>query len=225
MPRKVSLLLLGGCAAAVLGVLLAASLDERKLAFTLGVRSTGRIVEIPPGDVACQGPIAVPADFATVEFGLGTYVRPGPELGIEVRDVESRDVVGRGTLPAGYPDNQKHLVDLGEIPEGQTVSVCLRNEGARKVAVYAGKPDGSFTSEASVDGKPRRYDMDFIFYRDEATSMLNLVPTAFERAALWLPSAVRGWIIWLLGGLVVFVVPALLLWALQRASNTSTQSS
>lgn len=216
MPRKLVLLFLGACAAAAVCVAIAAAVDERRLAFTLGVRSTGHVVEIPPGGVACQEPIGVSAAFATVNVGLGTYFKPGPELEVSVRDVESRENLGHGVLPAGYPDNQKHLIAVGDIPEERMVAVCLQNNGRRSVGVYSGKRDAS-SSDTTVNGEFRRHDMDLIFYRDNSTTMLSLVPEAFDRAALWMPGAVRGWVIWVLAALVLLAVPPLLLRALERS--------
>ena len=93
------------------------------------------------------------------------------------------------------------------------------------MAVYAGKEDASYTSYPSVDGEERRHDMDLIFFRDDSTTMLALLPESFDRAALWYPAGLGGWFVWVLAGAVLLVVPALLYRALQRASNASTQSS
>ncbi|MGH2837228.1 MAG: hypothetical protein ACRDJY_02630 [Thermoleophilaceae bacterium] len=224
MPRW-ALLLLAVCAAALVGVIAVAAADERKLAFTLGVRSTGSIIVIPPDGVACQERIGVPAEFATVSFELGTYFKPGPAIDVEVRRTGSGEVLAQGALAAGYPDNQRHLVDIGAVGDEQFVDVCLHNQGSRKVAVYAGKEDASYTSRPSVNGEERRHDMDLIFFRDDSTTMLALLPESFDRAALWYPAALRGWFVWLLAGLVLLAVPALLLRALQRASSASAQSN
>src|SRR5918995_4346328 len=222
--RSAAAILIGLVAAAVLGLAAAALLNERAQAFTLGVTRSSTL-EVDGGQEICQSPIAVPADgaFDGVTFAVGTEHRPGPRVDVIVRAADPdrpsalRGVaVGRGSLPAGYPDVDRvpeHTVWTGRVGAERFVAVCVANRGPRRVFVYGNADAAAWSSTAFVDGAPVGADMALEFERREPRSLAALAPAMIDRAALFSARAVGAWTYVALGLLVLLVVPALLVLA------------
>lgn len=203
----------GGFAA----VAIAAGSDERDLAFTLGVRPSLVAAEIPPGAEGCQRPVPVSEPFTGVRTQLGTYERPGPPLELTVRDARGSAVLARGDLARGYPDVSQQTIELDRrIGGANRVSVCLRNAGDRRVAVYGGPELARRNSSVEVDGQEVATDMTLVFTR-ESRSALALVPDVFDRASAFRPAWVGPWTFWALAALLLLAVPGLLAAALRDA--------
>jgi hypothetical protein len=202
-------------AVAVLGalaLLAAAALDDRERAFTAGLPPVRVVAELPPGDTVCHEGIDVPAAFSRVRLATASFGRMGPALSVSAGG-------GRGTVPAGYPDNSTIEVDVGEQPEGGRIDVCVTNDGDHRVALFGSPPD----TPADRLGDPERTpELGLTFVREESRSMLGLVPEAFERAALFRPDWVGAWTFWVLLGLVLAGLPLLLAAAYRSAVTDST---
>jgi hypothetical protein len=218
--------------AGVLGLALAAIFGERSQAFTLGVTRAATTKVAPDGEV-CQSPVAVPAAaaFDGVTFAVGTQQRPGPPLEVTVREADltrpgalDGAVLARGTLDRGYPDVDRapeHTVWLQRVPDEQTVAVCIRNRGRHPAFVYGNADIAARTSTAFLDGQPTGNDLALEFDRREPRSLASLVPAMVDRAALFRAGLIGPWTYWLLGGLVLLAVPALLVRALRSATAES----
>jgi hypothetical protein len=207
--------LIAVAAVGALALLAAAALDDRERAFTVGVPPVRVAVELPPGESSCRSGIDVPAGFSRVQLATASFGRPGPPLSVTAGDA-------RGTVPGGYPDNSTVEVSLSEIEPRQRVEVCVTNEGDRRMALYGAPPDTPPDYLGDPDLKP---EIAVTFLRDEPKSMLELVPEAFERAALFRPAWVGAWSFWVLLGLVVAGVPLLLAAAYRSAATDSTSAS
>ncbi|NLT05440.1 MAG: hypothetical protein GXY03_03925 [Solirubrobacterales bacterium] len=203
-------------------LLVVAATDERDLAFTLGVAPGGVAADLPPGGRACQTPVAVPAAFDGVEVKLGTHRRPGPPFEVEVVASDGGQTVATGRAAAGYPDNTVVEVELArEVPAGSDVDVCVANRGRGDLAVYGGPELAKRGSGVRVGGNDVPTDMTLVFTRP-GSSAASLLPTVFDRAALFRPGWVGAWVFWLLAGLVLLAVPGLLAGAL-RSGNKDTR--
>jgi hypothetical protein len=198
-----------------LALLVAAALDDRERAFTVGLPAVRIAAELPPGERACRTGIEVPAGFSRVQLATASFGRPGPPLTVTAGDA-------RGTVPGGYPDNSTVEVGLGEIEAQERVEVCVTNEGDHRMALYGSPPDTPPDQLGDPDLEP---EIAVTFLRDEPSSMLELVPEAFERAALFRPAWVGAWTFWLLLGLVLVGVPLLLAAAYRSAVTDSTSAS
>jgi hypothetical protein len=211
--RRTALMVFAGAfALGVAGLLLVAALDERRLAFTLGVQPTQIVAVVQPGQTACQAPIDVPADARSVELPVGTFRAPGPQLEVLVRTAAG--VAGRDTVPAGYPDSSTVSASPAGIESGRQVEVCVRNTGSRKVALYGGAPQAARTTALTVDGRARPADLTLVFERGERRSMLAALPDVFQRASLFHASWLRPWMLWALAALALIGIPLLLAGAL-----------
>ena len=201
----------------VVGLLLVAALDERRLAFTLGVQPTQVAAVLQPGDTACQGPLDVPDDAASVNFPVGTFRAPGAPLEVLVKTLAG--VAGRAAVPAGYADNSTVTARPGRIESGARIAVCIRNAGRRRVALYGGAPQAARTSRLVVDGRNAAKDLTLVFERAESRSFLSALGDAFDRAALFHPSWVAAGLLWVLAILLVTGLPAALGAALSSAAS------
>ena len=207
--------LIAVAAVGALALLAVAALDDRERAFAVGLPPVRIAAELPPGERACRTGIDVPAGFSRVQLATASFHRPGPPLTVTAGDA-------RGAVPGGYPDNSTVEADLDEIADGERVEVCVTNEGDRRMALYGAPADTPPDYLGDPELKP---EIAVTFLRDEPESMLELVPEAFERAALFRPAWVGAWTFWVLLGLVAAGVPLLLVAAYRSAVTDSTSAS
>jgi hypothetical protein len=224
--RSAAAIVAGLALAAVLGLAVAALVDERPQAFTLGVtRST--TIEVKAGEEACQAPIDVPGDaaFDGVTFAVGTDRRPGPPLDVTVRAARPGAlrgaVLARGTLTGGYPDIDRapsHTVWVDRVPAERSIAVCVANRGRRSAFISGNADAAARSSSAFVDGAPAGSDLALGFERRSPRSLAALAPAIVDRAALFRAQVVGAWTYILLGLLVLLVAPALLVRAVTLAT-------
>lgn len=209
-----------GVAGALLVALLAtAVLASTDRAFTIGVLSSVPSGEIRKGQTACQKPIRVPpgGGFDKVDIEVGTYYRRGPALDIVVRSLEGPRLVRRGVLAAGYPDvgiQQRQVIEVGDVPDGAVVEVCVRNRGPNRIALFGGSDGQSTLSSGYLDGTPIGFDYDVVL-RGDRRSFAMLVPDMAARASLFRPPWVSPALYYVLAALVLLGLPLLLLRALR----------
>lgn len=179
-------------AAGVVALLAFAVLEKRTEAFTLGVAPVTPL-EARAAQVICQTPIDVPAEFdrAVVTLADGT------------------------TKDARVGDARTHQPAERPVPEGRRVEVCV--EGP--VTVLGNAPQASRSSGAVRNGRPIKADVAVVFTRTEGRSLLALVPDVLERASLFHGSWVKGWVLGLLGALLLTAFPLLLAAALRESSR------
>ena len=203
---------LGAVAAlGVLAVLVAALLDDRERAFTVGLPPVRIAAELQPGERACRADIDVPTEFSRLRLFTASFGRPGPALGVTAGGA-------RGTVAAGYPDNSPVEASMDHVAAGERIDVCVTNDGDSRVALLGSPPDTSppYLSDPNLDP-----ELGVEFLRDEPSSMAALVPDAFERASRFRPAWVGPWTFWALLVLVAAGVPALLIAAYRSAVTDS----
>lgn len=204
----------------LLGVAVAGLVEKRSEAFTINVGQVFPMAPLDEGEELCQQPIDVPAGFNAVQLGVGTFERPGPPFRIEVRKLGGR-TLGKGRVAGGYGDNEQHVVDVGEVDEGEQVAVCVVNEGPRPLAVYGAQDISARTSQAFKGQEPLAQDASFLFLRDDETSVLALLPQMVERASVFHGAWVHPWLLWVLLAGAVIGVPLLLLVALGTSRGSA----
>jgi hypothetical protein len=206
---------------AVAALFVVALTDDRELAFTLGVQPSQTAVVVAPGERACQRPIDTSAAARQVSFKTGTFRRPGPALAVEARSAGGEPA--RGTVPAGYGDLTWQTVALDRpVPEGRRIELCIANRGERAVALFGAPAQAARTSSAYEGGRELPTDIALVFERGSGRSALALIPTIFERAALWHPGWAGEWLFWVLAIAALFAVPLLLAGALKAAVAATT---
>jgi hypothetical protein len=194
-------------ALAIAGLVLTMATDERYLAFTLGVRPLQVAAVLDPGHEACQRPILVSAPAASVQFQAGSKTE-GPPLVITVRSQSGPS--GEARLPGGDRGILRPRVQVPGIEEGESISVCIRDAGRSRLALYGGPAPAARTSALFVDGVELPADLTLVFRRGQSRTALSLLPTIFRRASLFHPGWCGVWLFWALLAAVVITVPLLL---------------
>jgi hypothetical protein len=189
---------------------LVAERDDRGLAFTTGVVPSIPAAELRSGETVCQSPISVPQDFDRVSVQAGSPGSLGQPLQVSVLSAEGGRRLGRGRVPGGYFGPAEQATTVGEIAAGQKISVCVRNAGPRKVALYGNAGAAALPSAAVQKGRALDTDITLVFLDRERHSMLSIVPEVFERASLFRPGWVGPWLFWALSAAALLGVPLLL---------------
>ena len=211
--------LIATAVAGLVALVVVAARDDRDLAFTIGVVASIPASELTPGATVCQTPITVPQGFSRVTLQAGTPGDLGPSLTVSVRSADGQRPLGRGRLPGGYPDPTEQTTTVGEVAPGQKISVCVRNTGERKVALYGNTAGAALFSAAVQDGRALDTDITLVFLSRERRSMLSLLPEVFERASLFRPGWVGPWLFWALSAAALLGVPLLLARALADSQD------
>ena len=204
----------GLAAAGLAGLVVSAALDRRDLAFTTGVPITRVAEVIAPAETACQTDIRVPAPFRAVELVPRWLKSSAPPLVVELRDSRSGARLARRSVPAGYPDNTRLAVEVGLVPAGRRIDVCVVNAGSVKVGVEGGKAEAGRGSRLVIQERENeRSDLSLRFL-GQPRSVLSQMPLIFQRATLFRPGWVGAWTFWALAALLALAVPTLLASAL-----------
>jgi hypothetical protein len=219
--RRAAFALAAIALAGVAATVVAGVVDRREVAFTVGLPAVRIAGTLHPGDERCRDMIEVPARFARVRMPIATFGRPGSRFAIIVRDTRTRRVLGRGDVPAGYPDNSTVDAAVGEIAAGARIAVCVRNAGPGPIAVL-GSPPATLAGEVDEQGQSV-IELGFSFLRSEPASVIGETATIVERASLFKPGWAGPWLFWLLLAAVAAGVPLLLVAAV-RAAYASERS-
>jgi hypothetical protein len=169
-----------------IGFLLLAALKRSDHAFSLNVPPSTAAVELRAGAEVCQGPIDVPIGgaFDAARVQVGTVGRPGEPLRATLRD-QAGQTVARTTVPAGYADNSRPTIALGDrLHEGTGFELCLENAGRRTVYLYGSGGDPNPSTELTGDAKVEGIDLALTFHRP-ARSLLASTGDILERATLF----------------------------------------
>jgi hypothetical protein len=196
---------------------------QTSLVYTLGVNPVLAAVELPPHGRVCQAPVRPPrgVDFDRVGFRLDTKGKPGPALGVEVRDAGTQRRLGAGQLAAGYTDilslhQAEHLVGVGSMHTDAPLSLCLVNQGKRPVSVIGQAGVASPVTSAALNGHPLETDIAFNLH-DDGTSFAARLPAIAERAATFRAGWVTPVVYLVLALAIVVLAPLLLARGLARA--------
>lgn len=219
MSRRGAAALAAVSIAGLIGLVAAAALDRRDLAFSNGVPIVRVAAVLAPAATACQRNVEVQEGFAALELVPRRLGRPGPPLHVRLVDRAGGRVLASVPVPAGYADNRPLRVGVAPVPAGRHIDVCVVNRGGARLGLEGGKAESVPSSPLTVAG--RRHERSAIalrFLRERPRSALSQVPTMFERAALFRPGWVGPWTFWLLAVAVGAGVPLLLARAVARAA-------
>jgi hypothetical protein len=161
------------------------------------------------GHELCQGQDLLPGDTEALDFTIGTYGAPGPQLALSIKTAAGA-VLTEGGLPTGWrqgavsiPVRRVHVAT-----EGSTM--CLRNLGAHKIAIAGYAPDpGNYMQE---DGKTIPGHVRIEYLRSTHESWFALLGTIAHRFSLGKSNLLRHW--------AVGAVLALMLLAIALATRT-----
>jgi hypothetical protein len=219
MRRRGPLALVATVAVGLLVLALVGIEDKRDLAFTIGVVPTIPAATLHPGQTVCQEPISVSESFERVRVRAGSPGGPGEPVDVSVRLPGSSQVIARGRLPGGYPYGSTVSARVDPVRADQRIAVCLRDAGDRRVSVFGNAANAAPPSEAHLGDRVLENDVALVFLKEGRRSMLSEVPDVFARASVFRPGWVGTWTFWVLAGLVLLGVPALLARALSDADE------
>ena len=227
MPRRAVTVLAFAVLLGLVAALVSAAVDRRELAFTSGVSARNLAVQLEPGRRACQLAVEVVEAFDRVQVTPDPLGRPaGPALRVEVHGA-GLGAARSGTAPGGYGAFATTSARVGRVAPGRTVDVCVVNAGAMPVGLRGGPPETVPESRLHL-GRGREpeveQDLQLVFLRDDAPSLLSELPQAFARAALFHPDGMGAWTFWLLLAVVAAGVPALLALALRLALGATAEA-
>lgn len=217
---------------AVGGVLVAAASKSSEQVASVGVLPVYPVAPIVQGATACQRPIGITESFDRVRFNVGTFGRSGPPLLVRVLDQESEEELGSGQVrPDWVDDGSAQDVNVGTVPSGHRVAVCITNQGPVRAYVYGDYYNGAYgtgplgvtptntTNSADIDHVGLLGDMSLALLSSSSRSLLERVPAIFEHSAAFRPPIAGTWITWLLAALILVGAPIALWAALVRAGR------
>jgi hypothetical protein len=163
------------------------------------------VVALGPGDVVCMRAVAVEQHAGQVRFVTGTYGKPGPPLEVRVTGEGYRTTA---RLPGGYADNSAHAVAIEPPTRPLLVTACIRDAGARKVALYGSSDRSRSRVLVTVNGHGEGVAPQLAFYEREPVSIAERLSSVVERVAAFHGFLGHTWLVWLVALLVVAAVPA-----------------
>ena len=139
---------------------------------------------------------------------VGTYGGPPSALRLEIAGPGVREAVA---VPPTYADGAVVSVPVDPPRDPVVARVCIRNQGNRQVALYAGA-DRYSRSETRVDGGAGRGATSSSRSRKRGEqSLAARLPAAVERMQGFRLGA--PWLTWIVGVLFLAGVPAGAVWA------------
>jgi hypothetical protein len=221
--RSAAAIIVGVAAVVVITLVAVAATSDREQAFTLGV-SRSVALQLAPGRTACQAPISVPPDagFDAVAIAARSAGPQPVRLDVTVRAVDAAapaqpgPVLARGGVDVGARVATR-TATTGPVRANRTTAVCISNRDRSPAFVYGNADAATRASSAYTRGKLTGYDLALEFRRAEPRTVAGLLPSMFDRAALFRADWVGAWVYWVLALLCVFAVPLLLVRALRSA--------
>jgi hypothetical protein len=140
------------------------------------------LIPLRGGQVACMDDAVLDPHSGEARFKVGTYFGPPVPLDLTISGGAYTQHVA---VPADYRDSEVIRVPIDPPAEETVVSICIRNLGDRRVALYASGDRTNSRSQVFVDGRAIGPDFGIVFYEREPVSILERLPTSIERATVF----------------------------------------
>ena len=157
-------------------------------------------IPLPAGESACMDRAVVDPRSEQARLRVGTYGRAAVPLELVVRAGGYRASV---PIAASYADSQLLKVPVKPPARAVEVTICVRNVGRRRVALYASSDRTNSRSVVRVDGRAVPQDFTIAFFERRPVSILRRLPDSLQRASAFRP-VISPLILWPL--LIVFTV-------------------
>jgi hypothetical protein len=174
---------------------------------------TVSLIPLRGGQVACMDDAVLDKRSEEARFKVGTYYRPPVPLELTITGGAYSEHV---PVPATYRDSEVIRVPIPPPAEETAVSICIRNLGERRVALYGAADRTNSGSQVFVDGRPVVPDFGIVFYEREPVSILDRLPASIERATVF-RGPLTSDLLWIAVVLVVVGTPLGVLLALALA--------
>lgn len=166
------------------------------------------LVELRSGQEACLDKAVLDEHSERAVLSVGTYGRAPSPLRLTITGPGLREVK---QIPPTYTDNLPISVPVDPPDKAVVTTICVRNDGNRKIALYGGS-DRTSRSTTRVDGEPIGVtNFTIIFAEAGRHSLLARLPLAIERMQAFKPDTPL--LAWLVAVLFVIGMPLVVVWA------------
>jgi hypothetical protein len=138
---------------------------------------TATTVPLRPGERACLDRAVV--DRYSEQARLLVHGRPVP-LELTLSGAGYR---AQARVPATYADARPFQVAIRPPARPVEVTICVRNAGAQRIALFASDDRTKSRSQDRVDGRPVVPNFDIVFTERRPVSILHRLPASLERAS------------------------------------------
>jgi hypothetical protein len=145
---------------------------------------------VPAGGRLCQGHVSLPDDAARVQFLLGTYGHPVPDLKLSFIDAGGNPVA-EAHLPAGAREGLL-TIPIDRVRRAPATAACLRVGGMYNV-VLGGESGPVNPGSAVVDGHPQPGRIGLFYFRSGSESWWQLLPELGRRFGIGKASFFGDW--------------------------------
>lgn len=164
-------------------------------------------VELGKGETLCMRDVAMEPHARQARFRTASFFRKGPALEFRISGPGYR-VVRR--IAGGYPDNFSHVVAIDPPPREMLVTVCFRNTGRRKMALYGANDTARSRVQVTLNGITQPVAPQLAFYEATPVSIADRLSSVVRRIAAFHGFLGQTWLVWLLGALVLAGTPLLI---------------
>jgi hypothetical protein len=171
-------------------------------------------VDLKAGEQVCFDPAVMDTHSEVAVFRVNTFERPGSPIALTIAGSGYRFTA---RTPGGYPDSEVLHVPVRPPPHDLAVRICLRNEGARTIALFGDNDQTRAPFEVTAAGKDSGISVQFAFYEREPVSIADRLSTTFDRMQVFRPGFLGPWLFWPLALVCVVLLPLGALWALWRS--------
>ena len=171
-------------------------------------------IPLRPGQRACMDRAVVDRYSERAHLQVGTYRGPAQPLELSLNGAGYH---AAARVPATYADSRPFAVTVRPPAAPVEVTICLRNAGARRIALYASDDRTNSRSEVRVDGRKVAPDFDIYFTERRPVSILQRLPVGLQRASAFRFFGVSPVTLWPLLILFVLGVPLAVLLTFARS--------
>jgi hypothetical protein len=168
------------------------------------------LIVVPEHAQACMAPAVIDHQSEVAVIRVGTYGKPAVPL-VFTASARGYDV-SDGVMPT-YRDNDSIAIPVRPPAHATVATVCVANEGPRRIALYASDDRTKFPSTTLVSGRPVGANFWLSFYQRQRHSLLSQLPLIFDHLQAFRPGVLGPWLFWPLAILSLLGVPAGVIYA------------
>ena len=172
------------------------------------------LVEVQPGASACLKGVTLGERAGVAELKVATFGRTAVPFTLTL-SAPGYEAVAR--QPPTYADNAAVALRVAAPPRTLRGAACVRNQGTRRMALYASGDRTRRAAVATVDGRRERFAFQLALYERGGATLAARAPQIAERMATFRP--VPPWVAGLLAVLVLAGVPVALVLAVGGAAR------
>jgi hypothetical protein len=137
-------------------------------------------IPLRPGQRACLDRAVVDQYSEQAHLQIGTFRRPAQPLELTL---DGAGYHATSPVPATYGDSRPFEVAVRPPAGPLEVTICLRNAGERRIALYASNDRTNSRSQVRVDGRKVAPDFDVFFTEQRPVSILDRLSVSLQRAS------------------------------------------